>query len=51
MRVGPAIETCRLRRRNADRTKQEYRSECGADLADHWNLLIVMFLHGLAVSN
>jgi hypothetical protein len=40
-----------LRRRKADRTKQECRSQCGGEMTYHINLLIVFLSHGLAVSN
>ena len=49
--VGHAVVALKgLRRRKADRTKQECRSQCGGEMTYHINLLIV-FLHGLAVSN
>ena len=49
--VAHAVVTLKgLRRRKADRTKQECRSQRGGEMTYHINLLIV-FLHGLAVSN
>jgi len=51
VRVGHAIVALKgLRRRKADRTKQKCRSQRGGEMTYHINLLIV-FLHGLAVSN
>ena len=50
--VGHAIVALKgLRRRKADRTKQECRSQCGGEMTYHINLLIVFLSHGLAVSN
>ena len=56
MRVGPSVVTLdagcenprrlpgRAGRRSANRSKHECRSQCGADLANHINLLIVGWL-------
>jgi hypothetical protein len=50
--VGHAVVALKgLRRRKADRTKQECRNQRGDEMTYHINLLIVFLSHGLAVSN
>jgi hypothetical protein len=48
---NPLCVPSRLRRLDASRAKYECRDQRGGETTNHVKLLIVVFLHGLAVSN